>query len=64
MIAYRLYEIDEAGHVRGPPRIVRCKDDNSALSEAQQYVDGHAIEVWTEAKRVGLIPSKDCPKHP
>ena len=58
MITYRLYEIEKNGHVTGPPRVLRCKDDDTALIEARQYVDGHTIEVWADDKRVGLIASK------
>ena len=59
MPAYRLYKIDRKGRVDGPPQIVRCHDDDEALIEAHNYVDGHAIEIWRDNKRVGLIPSDE-----
>ena len=56
VLVYRLYKIDRNGRVDGPPQIVRCEDDDEALMEARKYVDGHAIEIWCDDKRVGLIP--------
>jgi hypothetical protein len=57
--AYRLYKIDPEGHVDGPPQILRCQDDDEASIEARNYVDGHAIEIWRDEKRVGLIPADE-----
>jgi len=56
VLAYRLYKLDQNGHVNGPPQILTCEDDDAALIEARKYVDGHAIEIWLEDRRVGLIP--------
>jgi hypothetical protein len=59
VLAYRLYKIDRQGHVDGPPQILKCEDDDRALIEARSYVDGHAIELWRDDKRVGLIPADE-----
>lgn len=59
MLDYRFYKLDRAGRAIGQPRIVRCEDDDAALIEAQKDVDGHAIEVWRDSKRVGLLPGDD-----
>ncbi|MEA2881017.1 MAG: hypothetical protein QOH32_236 [Bradyrhizobium sp.] len=59
MIAYRLYRLDSDGRVFGPPRIVQCEDDDAVLIEARNYLDGHAIEIWRDNKRVGLIPADE-----
>ena len=59
MIAYRFYRLDWNDRVDGPPQIVECGDDDAALIEARNYVDGHAIEIWRDNKRVGLIPAED-----
>jgi len=56
VLAYRLYKLDQDGRVYSPPQIIRCEDDDAALIEARKYVDGHAIEIWLENRRVGLIP--------
>jgi len=54
-----LYRLDSGGRVSGPPRIVQCEDDDAVLIEARNYLDGHAIEIWRDNKRVGLIPADE-----
>jgi hypothetical protein len=54
-----LYRLDSDGRVFGPPRIVQCEDDDAVLIEARNYLDGHAIEIWRDNKRVGLIPADE-----
>lgn len=56
---YRIYRVDKDGHVQGPSVIVSCEDDEAAIAEAKQYVDGLAIEVWDLARRVAHLPSTD-----
>ena len=51
--AYRVYVLDENGHVLGPPNIVVCDDDAQAAHRAARYyLNGKPIEVWDEARRV------------
>jgi hypothetical protein len=57
MADYRLYRLDKDGHVQGPPVIVNCDDDEAAMAEAKQYVDGVAIEIWDGGRRVAFFPS-------
>jgi hypothetical protein len=59
VLAYRLYKIDRNDEVDGPPQVITCDDDDAALIEARNYVDRHAIEVWRDDKRIGLIPADD-----
>ena len=59
MIAYRFYKIDRDDHVDGPPQVLQCEDDDAALVEARKLVDGYAIEIWRDDRRVGLIPADD-----
>jgi len=59
VIAYRFYKINRNDHVDGPPHVLECEDDGAALVEARKYVDGRAIEIWRDNKRVGLIPADD-----
>ena len=49
--------LDHENRVSGPPQIIECEDDDAALIEAGRYVDGQAIEIWRNDKRVGLIPA-------
>jgi hypothetical protein len=46
MPAYRVYSIDQTGHVSRPPEIVECADDQEASQKAKQFVDGLDLEVW------------------
>lgn len=59
VITYRLYSVDREGRVFGLPHIVQCEDDDAILIEARRYIDGHAIEIWRDYKRVGLIPADE-----
>jgi hypothetical protein len=59
MADYRLYRLDKDGHIQGPPVIVTCETDDAALSQAKQYVDGVAIEVWDCGRRVAFLPPEE-----
>jgi hypothetical protein len=51
--AYRIYVLDQAGQVSGPPHIVVCDDDEPATDYARQYyLDGKPVGVWVEARCV------------
>jgi hypothetical protein len=49
MAIYRIYRMDQDGHVAGPADFVDCADDQKAMD----------IEVWDGARCVGKIPSVD-----
>jgi hypothetical protein len=53
------YKLDKDGRIVSPPVIINCVDDDAALIVAQQYVDGLAIELWADARRVAFIPSDE-----
>jgi len=55
MPTYRLFPVDEQGHVCDPPIIINAGTDALAIATAMQLVDGREIEVWDEARRVGLV---------
>ncbi|MCK1288952.1 hypothetical protein IVB41_34160 [Bradyrhizobium sp. 44] len=57
MAEYRLYRLDKEGHVLGPPEIITGDDDATAIAKAQQYVDGVAVELWDQARRVVFLPA-------
>lgn len=59
MFYYRIYPVNHEGHAVAPPHILRCEDDQAAMSEARKYVDGRAVEVWRDGDRVGAIPPDD-----
>jgi hypothetical protein len=48
---YRIYTFDKGGHVREPPKVVEYENDEAAVKEAKQLLDGKLIEVWEQARR-------------
>lgn len=40
MIAYRVYRVDQSGHIQTVPNIIDCEDDDAARIKAQRFVDG------------------------
>ena len=44
--AYRIYSINQAGHISGSPGIVECPDDQEAAQIAKLFIDGKDVEVW------------------
>ena len=56
MAAYRVYRIDNSGHVQGQPEIIECESDDDARLKAQCFVDGCGIEVWDKARKVASFP--------
>ena len=59
MPGYRIYRVDEEGHIKGLAHEVTCDTDEQAVELARQYIDGLAIEVWNRARLVKrLDPDK------
>jgi hypothetical protein len=59
MTAYRVYFVDDTGHVAGPPKIVECADDNEALQKAKQLIDGKDLEVWEGPRLIARFPASE-----
>ena len=51
---YYAYIIDDNGHVQNRIEVL-CDNDDEAKRCAEQLVDGHAIELWQEARRVATF---------
>ncbi len=56
---YRIYTVTKDEHIQSPPRVIVSADDEAALKEALQFLDGHALEVWDEKRKVGRLQPKD-----
>ena len=54
---YYAYVIGHDGHVQNRVE-VRCDNDEEAKRQAKQLVNGHAIELWQEARRVAIFQPK------
>jgi hypothetical protein len=51
------YVIGEDGHIQDR-RNLQCLDDEDAKRRAKQLVDGHAIELWQEARKIATFVRK------
>jgi hypothetical protein len=57
LVEYRVYKLDVSGRIAFVPDVILCEDDDAAIVRAQRDVDGHALEIWSGARRVALVPS-------
>jgi hypothetical protein len=59
MVVYRLYTLDRGAHITNPPRIVECADDDDAIHQAKQFLDGKDLELWDEGRCVARLTHKE-----
>lgn len=57
---YYAYFIGDDGHIMHRIDIL-CDTDEEALRHAAALVDGHDIELWQQARRLGTFPKKGRP---
>lgn len=57
MLEYRAYFVRDDGHFA---KVVTldCADDETAIAEAKQILDGHDIELWQQARMVTRLDHK------
>jgi hypothetical protein len=55
---YYAYIVGDDGHVRNRIEVL-CDNDDEAKRRAEQLVDGHAIELWQEARRIATFQPKE-----
>ena len=59
---YYAYIVGHDGHIQNRVVIV-CDDDEEAKRCAKRLVDGHAVELWQEARKVATFePTASEPK--
>jgi hypothetical protein len=58
MPGYYAYIIGDDGHITNRVGIV-CYDDTEAKRLAKQLVDGHAVELWHEARKIERFEPKE-----
>jgi len=56
MTDYRIYKLDEDGHVFQAALIATCRNDDEARASSEQCVSRYALEVWQGTRRVATIP--------
>jgi hypothetical protein len=52
---YRIYQLDAAGGIPVPPIELEASNDLLALELAKLLVNGHAVDVWEQARHVGRL---------
>lgn len=52
MATYRIYLLDQNGHISRPARLLEASDDQQACELATPFTDGLDVEVWHEARVV------------
>ena len=55
MPAYRIYTLSRDGHIHSAPRLIECDGDDAALKEARRFLDGEALEVWDQQRKIGRL---------
>jgi hypothetical protein len=67
MAVYRVYKLRDDGRISGPPHVIDCRDDETAMREAGRLLRGHRREVWDLARFVGRIDptrKRTCTEEP
>jgi hypothetical protein len=59
---YRIFRVDQQGHVSRPATVVDCPDDDSARESAKAMLDGADLEVWQEKRLVARLKSNESGK--
>jgi len=59
MPEYRLYFIGPSGRFAGVQEL-DCPDDEAAIETARRYVDGRAMELWEQARKVRAFETADA----
>ena len=55
MKTYRVYLLDEAGHIRRA-REMDCANDGEAIARARLLAAQQGVEVWERARLVSSLP--------
>lgn len=55
---YRAYCVGRDGRLGSVPTVIEAADDDGAIEQARQLVDGTGIELWDLARRVVVLPPK------
>jgi hypothetical protein len=60
---YYAYIVGHDGHIQNRVVILRDDDDEEAKRCAKRLVDGHAVELWQEARKVATFEPKEPGPH-
>ena len=56
MPKYRVFDLDFAWHIAGPPYGLVCRNDEAAVAEAWQLRTDYGVEVWHHSRVVKRLP--------
>jgi hypothetical protein len=56
---YYAYLIGSDGRIKDRINMF-CEDDEKAKEQARQLVDGHAVELWQEKRRIAVFKPDNC----
>jgi hypothetical protein len=59
MLQYRIYSMNDVGHISAPSENIECADDQEAIQKAQQAVNGSDIELWEGDRLIVRFPRDD-----
>jgi hypothetical protein len=55
MRPYRIFFLGQDGHIKQPPEIIECPDDQTAIEKAKQLLDGRTVEIWESSRLVARL---------
>lgn len=59
MPLYRVYTLSKDERIQSAARIIDCPDDEAAIQKARQFLDGHSLEIWHEARKISRLDPDD-----
>lgn len=59
LLTYKLYILDKAGHIAGPPHIIEAATDETAVEMARRYLAKADLDLWQGARRVATLKPED-----
>jgi hypothetical protein len=61
MAHYRVYSLDDEGHILGPANVITCDNDERAIDEVRKLKGYFSVEVWQADRLVAKIISRRAP---
>src|SRR5262249_26719383 len=55
MPTYRVYALNDQGHIGEAPHVIRAGSDEEAIADAKQHLDGKDLEIWRGAHRISYL---------
>jgi hypothetical protein len=60
---YRIYLLNNSGHILGPHHLVTCDTDQEIIGKAKSLMEGDDVEIWDwrVAKILIILPVRGFP---